>query len=438
MRLQEAVNFSKGDFPDPEQWANLEFSGLVIRYGTPRCRMIALRNDFPASAEFRLLLLALELTTLKGEAGPTLPFIESRPPQLNGEPSYNHTDLFGYRFQTVAIMAVCLNGGMLDRPAFNNVLLRQGSSSISQKRVIEAVQKRIVLEVDDECVNIHRRFPARDALVGFVEAFVKFRPEFAFRPQPLRAAPPVPIRKSGGRLLWQKSLDPAFPQETVESESSDIPLLFGNIGRFRIIVALALAETLPPSELVRACRIGRATIDRLKTEGFLVFSKAVVGRHRALCKLNPNLPAYDELIALARKLSTTWPPPLPTAAEGTAVEFTPKPWKPGIERYFGSSVRSQTLLTLSAMQRANLRTLERGVKQSNRHEVTRAVHMFQHYQIVRRSNVKRNLFEINPTWFAAEELRMFLTALRQIDGRYDARAITDEGSTRSKSQKIRL
>ena len=102
-------------------------------------------------------------------------------------------------------------------------------------------------------------------------------------------------------------------------------------------------------------------------------------------------------------------------------------------------VRSETLLTLSAMGKGNTATLSRGVKANDRHEITRSLFMFEHYKIIRRINdsQKCKTFELNPEWFASNELSEFLAALRRLDGRYDARAYVDEDAPRRQKSALK-
>jgi hypothetical protein len=438
MRLQDAVSASWAGFPTNDGLANLDATGLIVRYGTDRVRMIALNPAFPALEQFVRLLRGIYTSVSDRPSPPSLPVSGAPPPMgiVNGD----STDLFGFRFQTICIFATCRAGGTLDLATLERLVKSQGGIIGHFRRAIKATEERLILQSAGKSVIVHPDFPHPDALVDFVNAFVLAQPEYNFAVPPKqrkRRNVSQRLRKMRGRRYdWKEGPRKSSVPLGLQGSTDGTPLLFGSVTRFRVIIALATTSAIPSVYLRRDGRIGIGTYMRVKSEGLIDVAEVVIGRHRSFCRLNPALPAYPELVRLAQALATNWPVPIRVPPDPVPLDiFSPAESRVSIQQYFGSSARSETLLTLSALGQGNVAAIRRSVKLHDRHEVSRALEMFTHFDILRLSPnaITKKTYELNPDWFAATELRDLLEALRKIDGRYDARAFSrDEPGKRTR------
>ncbi len=424
MRIQDAVDLSLATYPSSEQFDSFEATGLINRFGSERSRMIALNPAFPAIEELRILLRAL---TDHAIPPPRLPYSESHP--TNKPVEHDHLDLFGYKFQTIAVLAVAYDGRMTVAD-LRQVLRKRGATTINIEGALAAVAKRQVLEVVGGSMLIHSQFRAKHELTSFIQSFTKILPDYRMTiPRDFAKEEPLPTV----RYDWKEGPVGRRVAAGVQASTDRVPLLFGTVIRFRVLVALAMNGAMSPTDLIQNTKVSRHTLFTFKEEGLLVSAKVIENRQRSLYAINPGLPAYDELVQLARVLGTQWVPAGKQLAS-TIVPgmFTPKKWTPGLKRYFGSATRTETLLGLSALGQANVSSLCGSVKTHDRHEIERSLLMFRNYEIVKYvdEKEKRKRFELNPDWFAAMELAALLVTLRKLDTRHHfrelSRSISDE------------
>ena len=429
MRIQDAVDLSLATYPSNEQFDSFEATGLINRFGSERSRMIALNPAFPAIEELRILLRAL---TDQPIPSPRLPYSESHP--SNKPVEHDHLDLFGHKFQTIAILAVAHDGRM-SLPDLRRVLRKQGGTTQNIEGALAGVAKRQLLEVVGDSIRLHSQFQAKHALTTFVKSFTAILPDYRMTiPRVFAKEKPVPDK----RYDWKEGPVGRRVAAGVQASIDRVPLLFGTVIRFRVLVALATNGPMSPNDLIRTTKVSRHTLFTFKEEGLLVSAKVIEKRQRSLYAINPGIPAYDELVKLARVLGTQWVPAgKPPASEIVPGIFEPTTWTPGLKRYFGSATRTETLLGLSALGQANVSSLCGSVKTHDRHEIERSLLMFRNYEIVKYvdEKEKRKRFELNPAWFAAMELAALLVALRKLDTRHHfrelSRSISDDELLRS-------
>jgi hypothetical protein len=415
MRIQDAVDLSLGRYPCNDD--SFEASGLVVRFGSERSRMIALNTAYPALSELQTLLRALADTSL---GSPRLPISDADP--RVGAVKHDHSNLFGYKFQTLTLVLTSLEGSVL-LSDLRGFLRKQAAAPTHVNAAIAALKRRKLLDVVEDRITFHKEFAAKQELIAFVTAFTSQLPDYPFTVPPKDRAK---AKRPEERYDWKKGPVGREHPAGVQASSDRIPLLFGSVVRIRVLVALATFEQMTPTTLMINTGCDRATYATLLDEGLLTSGSKIEGRQRTACAINPGMPAYTELVALAKILATRWPPTGSSPATALSTHLEPRTWKPGLQRYFGSPARTAALLTLSAIGPANVSTLRAAIKMHDRHEVERSLLMFRNYGILRYVNEKekRKRFELNPDWFAAKELAALLAALRKLDTRLHFRELS--------------
>lgn len=434
LRMNDAVRLSGGSFPGPTEFANFEKTGLCVRFGSDRTRLIALNPGYPAADKLRDLLMAL----------PAEPMEKRLPSPSIDVPSvpirdWNALEIFGPRTQTTVVIAVCLSNGQMDATSLRNIVRRGGALVQNFTNSLNSLQARGVIVVENTMVSLDPTIP-KARLIAFVETLLKNHLEHQnFKREPQR--PVTDVRDSvNSRIPWRAKPKGRIRPVGMEASADGAPLLFGSNARFRTLTALAVHQPLPPNELLRITQLGRNTLANFAKAGFVVVEDYTSGRYRRLVHINPAIPAHDELIRLLVRLESKWPSKTPNSwdlqrrSPGGKYE-----WDRGLFKYFGSENRTETLLMLASFGRADNSTIHRALPAYDRHEGTRTFDMLRHYGIVRYSTKEGNarMVELDPDWFAARELRAILDALLTCDPRFEGKKYASESAMSSRRKKMR-
>lgn len=392
--------------PQPQQYENFLATGLIVVYGPYNSRVFALNPNFPAAEELKALVRAL-LPRTKGNPRLAVPDLEIVPAHVS---MVGPRDIFGWWYQTAAILATASQGGILSHGGIEDCLKLLGARGAKRRHALAVCEKRRVLRVTPAGVEIHPNFHARDELIAFATAFAEVRPDFNLRPKivPPPQANPTPFNgyKWGAGNVGGDDR-PAGNRAALDGT----PVLFGSVARYRVLATLAVHGSVGARMLQVAARVLEETYLKMLSDGWLARCK-VPGRRTAnwAVSIAEDVPGRTQLIALLRRMADRWPvsetEPLPI----TPTKTSPKTVR--LDRYFGSRIRSETLLTLAAFESADVTTLFNGTA-TDRGRIKHALDMLRHFGIVRGAGNEGNahMYELDPTWFAANELRDLLDAL---------------------------
>jgi len=202
--------------------------------------------------------------------------------------------------------------------------------------------------------------------------------------------------------------------------------------RDRLLMMLAVnSRPLYVSELAGFLRSDerkiRNTLSVLIDCGIVVRDKlSSSGRYLSL---NKGLSAYRELLALLQALAVRHPQAVANKparrAERLALRDLDLIWHVGpypaatFDRLFYSKVRTRVLLAISATGSTDVTDIDLVFSESKR-SVWNAVNHWQREGVVRSRVVgRRRALDLDPTFYAAKELRAFLRAIRRVAGEYD-------------------
>ncbi len=304
--------------------------------------------------------------------------------------------------------------------------------------MLQNLVDRWIISVERDYVTISGNFPATRQLIAYAKALLKVLPEFDLRDDAKEWQNPISATKRHGLIDWERAEGKAERATGIAPSNDGTPLLFGTVSRFRTLTTLAVNGPMRPADLFAATRMNQSTYRLLLSDGWIGRLNPSRGRTtRAVVDISSALPAREQYIALLRKLSEKWPP---RTIECTAGDGDAKPRaKFVIGKCFGSVPRAETLLTLAAMGSADVMTLHRGASSTDPGAIRRTILMLQHYGIVRytANEGSAKMVELDPTWFAAAELRALLDVLIPIDGRYQGRENSALGEMDPKRRKMR-
>jgi hypothetical protein len=381
--------------------------------------MVTLNPQIPAFKEFKALIMGLEpsprdkprLKRVKDD----IEFPEFATKSIR--------DLCGGWYLTAAVLTIAAAGGTMKVDEVRRVLRFQRATSVNCSRVLGDLANRNILSLTPQQVTISSEFPAVRQLVSYARALMKYLPEYDLRDDAQEWRMPVVGTGPHGRIDWTRDSGLADRPLGVSPALDGTPLLFGTVSRFRALTTLAVNGPMRPADLVRATKMNQWTYQRLMDDGWLGKSDTIRGRtNRGTVDISSTLPARDEYFSLLKKLAERWPPKH-VQHPGSDGDAKPRS-KFKISKCFGSEPRTETLLTLAAIGTADVSTIQRGASSTDHGAIRRTILMLQHYGIVRYTEREGNskIVELDPTWFAAAELRALLDALIPIDGRYAGRA----------------
>ena len=148
--------------------------------------------------------------------------------------------------------------------------------------------------------------------------------------------------------------------------------------------------------------------------------------------LNKDFPAYRELLIFLRALERKWPQPRvekpSRRAERVALRYTTR--RSGariansmdLDQIFYSRVRTRALLAVAASRSTDVTDISSTFGE-RRQSVWNAINHWQREGLVRSVVIgNRRTLELDTTFYAAAELRYFLSGLRRIGREYDVRA----------------
>jgi hypothetical protein len=392
--------------PQPQQYNNFLATGLIVVYGPKNARVFALNPAFPGADELAHLIRAL---LPKPDAAPRLelPGLDIVPAEVS---RVGPRDIFGWWYQTAAILAVASQGGSLRKDQIDDALRLLGCVACKRVHALSVCEGRRVLAVSADGVSLHPAFQAKQELIAFASAIAEKRSEFNLRPK--IAPPPVANPTPFNGYLWALGEVGGDDRPAGNRAALDgTPVLFGSVARFRAFSTLAVHGSVGARMLQVAARIREETYLKLVSEGWLARCK-VPGRRTAnwAVSIAEDVPARDQLIALLQRMAERWPVVDTESLPIVATKTSPKTVR--LERYFGSKVRSETLLTLAAFGSSDVTTLFNGIARE-RGRIKHALDMFCHFGMVRQAGFEGNarMYELDPTWFAAAELKELLTAL---------------------------
>gem|GEM_PF-3094215 len=214
--------------------------------------------------------------------------------------------------------------------------------------------------------------------------------------------------------------------------ASQPPHIFGLGMRDRLLMTLAVnSRPLYVAELTDLLQSDdrkiRNTISVLTECGVIVRDKkSSSGRYLAL---NKGLSAYRELLILLRALAIKNPQTVADRparrAERLALKNLDLQWNAGpydasaFDRLFYSKVRTRVLLAISAAGSTDVTDIDLVFSESKR-SAWNAVNHWQREGLIRSRVVgRRRALDLDPTFYAAKELRAFLRAIRRVAGEYD-------------------
>lgn len=431
LRLREVL-----DLADSQEDAVLRFlrSGIIVKYGNAQAKMLALNPRLPAFKEFKALVRAIEpspqakprLKRVKGEIA--FPEVDTR----------SLRDLCGGWHLTATVLNVAASDGTIKTEDLRRALRFQRTNSVQRARLLQTLVDRNIISIKRDNTIISDRFPAAPQLIAYAKALLKVLPEFDLRGDAKEWQPATSGTKRHGLIDWKRDEGQAERPSGIGPSNDGTPLLFGTVSRFRTLTSLAVNGSMRPADLVAANRMNPSTYRLLLSDGWIGRSSASRGRTtRAVVDISSALPARDEYIALLRKLAEKWPPRKIDHTSGGGAVMAHSEFDIG--KCFGSVPRTETLLTLAAMGSADVSTIRHSASSTDYGAVRRTILMLQHYGIVRYTEREGSakMVELDPTWFAAAELRTLLDALIPIDGRYAGRANSAEGEMTEKRVQMR-
>lgn len=215
------------------------------------------------------------------------------------------------------------------------------------------------------------------------------------------------------------------------------PRLFGRGVRDRVLMTLAVNHRpLYVAELVQLLgtngRKVRKSLAVLETCGLVVRARGTTPGIGRFVRLNQGFPAARELLTLLRALERRCPQPRTACpvrvAERVALRRARRLRNPGpfsttdLDRIFYSKVRTRSLLAIAASHSTDVSDIAFTFVE-RRNSVSNAVEHWEREGVVRSVIIgRRRALELDPEYHAANELRLFLKALRRIAGEYDRRA----------------
>lgn len=341
--------------------------------------------------------------------------------------------MFGSWFQTATILHVAAKGGV-SRGSVRTGLRAIGATTMQIERALSALEGRGIITDQNGVLDFHAAFSAAAEAREFAKAFLAARPDFVLRYSRPRARLVRDTRGPKGLTNWNATVVGDERPIGSSPAADGSPLLFGSAARLRVLIALAVNGPTRKADLIRSTGIRQNTYERLVYDGWL--ARVQVAPTVLAVGVAPNIPGRATLLSLLRRLADRWPP-RPTTPTPPVVMTSAK--RISIEKMFGSQVRSETLLTLAAMESADVSTLGRAITSSDHNRIRASLEMLRHYGIVRRSGREGSarMFEIDSTWFAASELRSFLSDLLDIDGRYGGRRASMNMQSSGKRKKMR-
>lgn len=210
------------------------------------------------------------------------------------------------------------------------------------------------------------------------------------------------------------------------------PHIFGCGLRDRLLITLAINKRpLYVAELVKILnsddRKIRNTLAVLRSCGVVVRdTKSRSGRFAAL---NRGFPAHKEMLVFLRQLQRRHPQPIvgkPTrCAERLVLKNLSLKWNAAnrtsksFDLLFYSKVRTRVLLAISASSSTDVTDITNTFTEDKR-SVWNAVNHWQREGVIRSVIVgRRRALELDPTFYAAKEMKALLRALRRIAVEYD-------------------
>lgn len=205
------------------------------------------------------------------------------------------------------------------------------------------------------------------------------------------------------------------PLKRPKKPKTELPHLFGRGGRDRILMSLAVNGPMTVREVGRATNIdSRKAFDmvaRLLESGLVVKRDRHGGRKYVA--INRNFPAWAELMNLLEAIDARFPV--------KRVEVIAKRWhlQEDYSKYpstrfdgiFQATNRSRILLLIAAAGESVEKDIY-GLLGLNMVSAMYAINHWQRERIIRSRYVGQcRMLSMDPGWFAAHELRMFLSAL---------------------------
>jgi hypothetical protein len=404
LRQRDCTNLTGFREPSTAQLDQFVASGLVVKFGDNRARMMALNPNFPALHELRALVRAVEPQPPE----PTLPLSRDLVVPRHDVTVEAYRELFGPWRQTAILLIVASSGGEVARGELEQRMLRIGTKKFETGEALEILRKRRLVVGTARHVRVAPTFAAAGALVAFARAFTTAVPSYRLEIPTVTEQPQLPEGSNYG----------------YRGEGIGIAPLFGRPGRYRVLAALAIYGSLGRSELMAASVASPNTIDRLVAKKWIYSQRSSRANVARVALQIANVPARNQLLPLLKRMAERWPP-RPIIGNDERVRDPGPPVKVPMDGYFGSPVLSETLLTTAAMGRADIQMVHRSVHRHDRHEIVRALETFDAFGIMRRCRLDGRDdggYELNPDWFAAAELQALLDALLDVYPRYRSRA----------------
>ncbi|MDP9105426.1 MAG: hypothetical protein M3N49_05790, partial [Candidatus Eremiobacteraeota bacterium] len=395
------TNLTGGDEPKPEQLLGFEESGLIVRFGTPRVVMMALNPAFPAVAELRKLIRAVEP---KRPTKPTLPSpADLVVPNVDVDPD-GPREMFGPWRQTAILLTIGNAGGEIPLKVLYGAMSTIRAKPFETRKSLDALAERGLTNIVGQRVRFHPKFSGQNALVAFARRFCRLLPQYALRTAERIERPQAPIREPGDSQRRHFFNVPAV----------GAPPIVGSEPRYRILAVLAVNGPLSVTDTVKAADVTDKALSHVVDDGFVStgeYAKSNIARQAVA--IASGITGRAELIALLRRIEEHWPVPRVKALHAAQ---TPNQKKTIVwaKDYFGSPVRSQVLMTIAAMGCADISMLRRAIPDFEFQEIARAARTWEAYGIVRTGPLdgrRARGFELNPDWYAAAELRALLDVL---------------------------
>ena len=409
----------------------LENTGLIVRWHkapTDRRIFVALNDGHPVMRQLRVLLKALiPYDVVRAMETPLCRKRVAVPKKQVSEAQLEWT----FRHPTLTKFLVLLEA--LSRKA-DYATLKRGLPEITQQ-VLRTIGRRLVR------VRYLRQIERKKGrVVGFnpcaigicelrsvCRRLLKLLPQLQSRLALARKAPPRETYLGYlGKVPYLYGTETALRPRGFAPPKSETPLLFGTDARYRALATLAICGPMRVGEFRAASQVYNhfTVMSLINSQIVRIDGKFPI----KTLSLNASFPAYDELLGLLRKMHRRYPIVLTyRSRQQKAANRIRGPWLGTIVKLCGTPPRTKVLITVGVVKEIDGSSLAYLIPEHARADIRQALHMFTAFKVFERRQVSGAImYRLNPRFYAAKELRLFLDRIASTWPQYRRRAESSE------------